>query len=258
MHPVSTVSLNICLIVQMQVGIVGLPNVGKSTLYNTLTKCSIPAENFPFCTIDPNEVYTASSTPMIYLLLASRKQPGSSTRCCCSSPSPHQAQAEGERGRVCAFPVADPRACAGRALRLARGQVQAQERGAAVARDRRHCGPGQGRRAGAAPRRRIRTHVAHRRVTGPLGGRGRVWATPSSRTSGAAPANRRAARKGTVVRRAGRARACALVLCCVCVHVRLRVRARMCVAHSGHARKGSKMRRIGPGPHQATPRRARP
>ncbi len=35
-------------------GIVGLPNVGKSTLFNTLTKLSIPAENFPFCTIDPN------------------------------------------------------------------------------------------------------------------------------------------------------------------------------------------------------------
>ena len=40
---------------RLKVGIVGLPNVGKSTLYNTLTKCSIPAENFPFCTIDPNE-----------------------------------------------------------------------------------------------------------------------------------------------------------------------------------------------------------
>ena len=35
-------------------GIVGLPNVGKSTLFNTMTKLSIPAENFPFCTIDPN------------------------------------------------------------------------------------------------------------------------------------------------------------------------------------------------------------
>lgn len=34
---------------------VGLPNVGKSTLFNTLTKLSIPAENFPFCTIEPNE-----------------------------------------------------------------------------------------------------------------------------------------------------------------------------------------------------------
>lgn len=35
-------------------GIVGLPNVGKSTLFNVLTKASIAAENFPFCTIEPN------------------------------------------------------------------------------------------------------------------------------------------------------------------------------------------------------------
>lgn len=36
------------------IGIVGLPNVGKSTLFNVITKLAVPAENFPFCTIDKN------------------------------------------------------------------------------------------------------------------------------------------------------------------------------------------------------------
>ncbi|CEF98921.1 P-loop containing nucleoside triphosphate hydrolase [Ostreococcus tauri] len=43
----------------LKMGIVGLPNVGKSSLFNLLTRQSIPAENFPFCTIEPNEARCA-------------------------------------------------------------------------------------------------------------------------------------------------------------------------------------------------------
>ena len=37
----------------LRCGIVGLPNVGKSTIFNALTTSSVPAENYPFCTIEP-------------------------------------------------------------------------------------------------------------------------------------------------------------------------------------------------------------
>ena len=49
----------------LKVGIVGIPNVGKSTFFNVLTKSQAAAENFPFCTIDPNE----NKYPHVSLLL---------------------------------------------------------------------------------------------------------------------------------------------------------------------------------------------
>lgn len=64
-----------------QMGIVGLPNVGKSTLFNTLTRLSIPAENFPFCTIDPNNARVVVPDPRFDWLVSDAA--GLAWWCCC-------------------------------------------------------------------------------------------------------------------------------------------------------------------------------
>jgi hypothetical protein len=51
-------------------GIVGLPNVGKSTLFNSLTRAEIAAENYPFCTIDPNVGIVEVPDPRLQVLAA--------------------------------------------------------------------------------------------------------------------------------------------------------------------------------------------
>ena len=66
----------------LQCGIVGLPNVGKSTIFNALTAAGIQAENYPFCTIEPNEGVVEVPDARLAALERSSAPSG-----CCPPPS---------------------------------------------------------------------------------------------------------------------------------------------------------------------------
>ena len=57
----------------LKCGIVGLPNVGKSTLFNALTRAGIAAENYPFCTIEPNVGIVEVPDPRLAVLASIAK-----------------------------------------------------------------------------------------------------------------------------------------------------------------------------------------
>jgi hypothetical protein len=124
----------------LQCGIVGLPNVGKSTLFNALTKAGIAAENYPFCTIEPNTGVVEVPDPRLQQL-AESSRPSASCRPSSSSstsrawwPAPARAKAWATSSwRTSARPTPSSTWCAA-------SKTQRHPRGRQGRSDRRHRG----------------------------------------------------------------------------------------------------------------------
>ena len=94
-------------------GIVGLPNVGKSTLFNAMTAAEIAAENYPFCTIEPNvgvvpvPVLSLPSAPVCTMACADTDY------CCCagSSSAKHEKEHAGEHSSSTVPSLESPAGC---------------------------------------------------------------------------------------------------------------------------------------------------
>ena len=78
----------------LSVGIVGLPNVGKSTVFNALTAGKAEAANYPFCTIDPNVGVVPVPDPRLKRIQTGAATPGPPL------PAPEEAQVKRLLGRL--------------------------------------------------------------------------------------------------------------------------------------------------------------
>ena len=79
----------------MKLGIVGLPNVGKSTLFNAITNAGAECANYPFCTIEPNVGTVA--VPRRPPGLAERSVPSQKDHSCCDRIRGHRRSGQGRQ-----------------------------------------------------------------------------------------------------------------------------------------------------------------
>ena len=163
----------------LQCGIVGLPNVGKSTLFNALTKAGIAAENYPFCTIEPNVGVVEVPDPRLARAGGDRQARAASCRQSSSSSTSPGLVAGASQGRRARQPVprAHPRDRRDRQRRALLRRRERRPRRRQGRSGRRHRGhpdravPGRPRDRGQEPARYDASRQGRRRQGGAAAGR---------------------------------------------------------------------------------------